>query len=934
MRKLRLLMVAFMAMLGLGANAQEYEVDQRFTSVAALDGQTFYIVNEADEMAFCFGYGDNGWDMFYKSYANGDAQTAKACCFKLSPAEGADVSNYYYLQAYSKDGNLLNYDWAPGGYFNSQAAIDWCCFALGLNGQNGQDIKNGAVWNLEVNGEGKIALKNIGTGKYLKDTAPAKYDDPTYFTFCTLKLKDPLALEKNKYNEIKALVLALDDDATVFEGSATVDISEAEAAFAAATTVEAVEAAIDKLYAAALTFVTSVTVKEGKYFDMTNLWIVNPTVRKNIDGWTLTNPSGYPTGWSSNGVTNYEETEFYQNQFDFYQTLTLPKGTYEFGVTGFHRAGNHSTYFYAGEDKILIPGVESSVVNSMAQAQEYFNAGNGKVSLKFALEDASNTIKIGIVNNDTQTDKWTIFRDFTLHYYGSVCDYSVYQEQWASLVQEAGKAKSDYPAVTGKELTDLNAAIADAPNGQSKANYLEKIQALETALSTFISAAPKYEAYLTYKAETAAIFGNEMANSVSVPTTAAEAETAIHSLNVAQYNKVTSDYTYSCSGLIGDFGTWTGTATVAGQPATPNYLSNEHWSGQTHAYYEQAANGWSNSAGWTIKYEKTCILPAGSYVLKVAARASEGTTGTVSCSATDQTIALPNFSAYGRGINKDGEASWTDGEFARDGVGFGWQWRFLPFTLDQEGEVTMTFYAEAKSQYQWMSIADGELLSATKLAKDIVYDETKENTIEKTIVADVTIKRNIVEGYNTVVLPFLLTANQVLDAFGKDAIVYNFSDAGEKASETIVKFDRGDGSIAANTPVLVKVSEPSTEQVFKGVQIVEGEPVIAGTYYSLTGIYSPKKLTGFDYIMNTDGVAVGSKAATINGFCAYLKVNASTGRIIQTLIDGVDQEVVTGINGLFIENNYDGKIYNLNGQEVKNARKGLYIINGKKVVIK
>ena len=96
----------------------------------------------------------------------------------------------------------------------------------------------------------------------------------------------------------------------------------------------------------------------------------------------------------------------------------------------------------------------------------------------------------------------------------------------------------------------------------------------------------------------------------------------------------------------------------------------------------------------------------------------------------------------------------------------------------------------------------------------------------------------------------------------------------------------------------------------------------------------PKKLTGFDYIVNTDGVAVSSKAATINGFCAYLKVNTSTGRIIQTLIDGVDQEVVTGINGLFIENNYDGKIYNLNGQEVKNARKGLYIINGKKVVIK
>ena len=31
-------------------------------------------------------------------------------------------------------------------------------------------------------------MKNGATGKYLKDaTSPAKYDEPTYFTLCTLK---------------------------------------------------------------------------------------------------------------------------------------------------------------------------------------------------------------------------------------------------------------------------------------------------------------------------------------------------------------------------------------------------------------------------------------------------------------------------------------------------------------------------------------------------------------------------------------------------------------------------------------------------------------------------------------------------------------------------------------------------------------------------
>lgn len=43
---------------------------------------------------------------------------------------------------------------------------------------------------------------------------------------------------------------------------------------------------------------------------------------------------------------------------------------------------------------------------------------------------------------------------------------------------------------------------------------------------------------------------------------------------------------------------------------------------------------------------------------------------------------------------------------------------------------------------------------------------------------------------------------------------------------------------------------------------------------------------------------------------------------------------VVGIAGVKSENKLDGSIYNLNGQKVEKAQKGLYIINGKKVVVK
>ena len=924
-------------MVGLSSFAKVYEFDQKFTSVAALDGQLFTIVNEDEAKAFCF---PSNQDMAYSLYS--DAMAANSYYFKLEAAEGAGVEGYYYLRTYKPDGTVYAV-WgdANNGYFNSQDAGGWCCFSIGKTTKtNGQDIVNGAVWALEENGEGKIALKNIGTGLYLKDAAPAKYEDPTYFTFCTLK-EDVVGSAKERYDEIKPMIEALDDDETIFEAGPTVDVSAADAALAAATTVADVDAAIDLLYKAATTFVTSVTVKAGKYFDLSNIWIVNPTVRKNIDGWTIENLSA--TGGSA-GVSNYNETEFYQRTFDFFQTLTLPKGTYEFGVTGFHRAGNHSTYFYAGDDKILVPGVESSVVNSMAQAEEYFNAGNGKVALKFALEDASNTMKIGIVNNDTETDKWTIFRDFTLHYYGSTVDYSVYTDRWNELFADATTAKTTYANVTGVELTNLNTALGNAPGGEDKkADYIAKIEALESALSAFNAAGPAYNNYAAYKAETVAAFGSDLG--VAAPTTAAEAVTAVQALNIAQYNKVASEYTFSCSGLIGDFGSWTGTATVAGEAKTPNYLDYEHWSGVIHAYYEQAAEGWGNAAGWTIQYEKICKLPAGDYVIKVAARSSAGTTSLVSCSATSNTVTLPNVGASARGINTSGVASWNDDDTfvvgnnnnttpAVGGSGKGWQWRFLPFTLTEETNVTMTFYAEATTQYQWMSIADGELLSKTKLAEDVNYTETASNTITDKLIADVTITRDIKEGFNTVVLPFNATANQVKDAFGEGTEVYAYSEDSAEPMDATITFTKGDGSISANVPVLIKATEASTKQVFEGVNIVAADAAdvkVAGTNFDFVGTYAPATVESGDWFIGNGAIYKSAGATNINAFRAYIHDKGAGARIIKFVIDG---EEVTAIESLEVAGKNNGKLYNLAGQEVKTAQKGLYIQNGKKVIVK
>ena len=98
------------------------------------------------------------------------SKLSRGCSLRLIDPSGMD---------YQVDGNV--------GYLNTQDVTGSDCFLQGLKDQRGYDIANGAVWIPEyVEGKG-WTLKNYGTGKYLKDaTHPAMFDEPTYFTFCTL----------------------------------------------------------------------------------------------------------------------------------------------------------------------------------------------------------------------------------------------------------------------------------------------------------------------------------------------------------------------------------------------------------------------------------------------------------------------------------------------------------------------------------------------------------------------------------------------------------------------------------------------------------------------------------------------------------------------------------------------------------------------------
>lgn len=148
-------------------------------------------------------------------------------------------------------------------------------------------------------------------------------------------------------------------------------------------------------------------------------------------------------------------------------------------------------------------------------------------------------------------------------------------------------------------------------------------------------------------------------------------------------------------------------------------------------------------------------------------------------------------------------------------------------------------------------------------------------------------------------------------------------------------------TVAANTPFILDSKYAVTEtnlnsdHYYITINCSANNKTVEATPNSLgagfVGVYAPQSANGLWGIADSGKLQLGSSAATIKAFHAYLsgEVGAPASMI------SFDDEDVTGINEIERMRNVENeKFYNLNGQQVAQPTRGLYIVNGKKVVIK
>ena len=240
-----------------------------------------------------------------------------------------------------------------------------------------------------------------------------------------------------------------------------------------------------------------------------------------------------------------------------------------------------------------------------------------------------------------------------------------------------------------------------------------------------------------------------------------------------------------------------------------------------------------------------------------------------------------------------------------------------------------------------------------------ILDETSTTAPEAATGVDIRVKRTIkANEWSTICLPFEMSEAQVKEAFGDDVELGDFTGAESEfdADDNVIgikaSFDNV-SAIEANHPYIIKVSSPISEFTLDGIDITpeEDEAYIefdngrtGSRRVVYSGFYGNYKagtvLEEFSLFLNSNKFWYSVGSTTIKAFRAYFafldvlteveNLYAEAPAITFSFNNGGVTGIESVCNGLSTNDSY----YNLNGQRVETPRKGLYILNNKKVVVK
>ena len=618
-------------------------------------------------------------------------------------------------------------------------------------------------------------------------------------------------------------------------------------------------------------YVTAVKAQTTENTDMTEA-IVNPSFESDLS-----------TGWSTGDMGRQNNTAFDKKSGTYYVERWHDAGDkyVKQTLSGFH-AGLYTMTATAYASKSTSPKVYVKV-GGTENSTPVSDSKDYCVSFNY---DGSSTLEIGF-SATLESDGWVCVDNFRLTYDGAALPASLDE-------------------VTGNMNADLRDAANAAISTYNSSNTIENYSAAQTAIA---AAEASREVYVTISGIMTTYQGK--ANALDAAGQAAYTS-AINTATTGAASKY-NDGTYTTAAeaetaFTADYRTAVKAQVTAGSDMTDAIINPSFETGNISPWTSADGGGVASNNNWSSGKVGTY------FVERWQTSASGGLSdGTLTQTLTDMPAGRYTLTANAQNIEQYNSSEHGTGYYLTLG--------------SEQTEVTSGI----------LTTVTYDLAAAGNLTIGMKLDDCTGNWVscDNFRLTYVGVEKNVTVAakagkYGTVILPF----------------AYNFAEDGDFSNIKFYSCASVNNSYtqieevstpAANTPYIIKNNGVSDfSKIISGFSVAEESSYTVGL---LTGVYTNADIPVSDasysyYVLQThdDGVQAFYKvdaAFTATAYKCYLKVPVTTPPVKAFKFDIFD-----AINAIETAENENTEIYNLAGQRMSKAQKGVNIINGKKVLVK
>ncbi len=659
-----------------------------------------------------------------------------------------------------------------------------------------------------------------------------------------------------------------------------------------ATTNDGLNTAIAALRSAILAFAKDAVPTSGNRFDLTCLLtnhdLTGLSTWAKADGWYTEQSGGNSQVMNGSNKYFYEywsdQTTPATSGYTVYLKTTLPKGVYSMSAQAFATDQRNDA---AKEENPTVDGISFSAneVDGTSITHEGTDLAAASISFYQASESE---VKLGLKAHIGNTRNWMGIGYVQLYKEANDQAAGVY----ATVRTSANNAlnSAEYTNVTGKERSDL-ATLAAV---ETPADYVEAIEALQEANSTFVSAKATYDTWAT--------------STITKNTT--NVGTGVFQLDETRNNSLYSAYEtarnheITSSTVASDVAEWNTAVATAISNYTYQALNapdvdkryvltivedGKDWNGNAVTFI---AGGRNDMGGYGIQY----LAPANANLnqaLKFTAVAGEANTYKVS--AINVADGAERYITTGSIYSGNNSQIRTTDDASKA------SWIKIQATT-------------TNGQFQLLNVSDGNKVIANNNNKDMYTANSANFTIAEASEASVDVTIDADVQYATRIFPFKPTLPSGVKAYSCEELDGNKLTLVEVAEPQ------------ANVPYILVAENGYTGEALTGWGIAGKTTYTQGL---LTGVYESTTAAAGTYVLQKNNGKVAfylvetDQEPTIGANRAYLTDGSGNAKARAYFFDG-DASAIEAISALTageVET-----IYNAAGVQVKSLQKGMNIV--------